>query len=332
MIALMPLFKAAALLLAMAVSAQAAPLLIYADGEEAMLTRLARAYEARHPETRIELRLMRAPLLARAVVTAPTAGHGPDLVISGATDRQVKVVNDGYALAHRSEATAALPDWAQWRGELFGFTREETVFALSGTFLARHPPPRSRAALLQLLEADPEAFRRRVHTVHVGLDGTAYAFATFDSQNSPVYWRLIHALGTTHAQPSTSPPELLTRMHREGGMIGWSLARSQSVIELAARLGITLIEPEDFRITALRTAMIPKTAAEPEAARGFLDFLLSSEGQSLIGETALLPTARLQALPRPEALLPLGPESLVFLDEMKRLRFLDNWLDLLLDR
>lgn len=311
----------------------AAPFQLYADGEETMLSRLARAFEAREPGIEVELRIMRAPLLARAVTSVRATGQSPDLVISGATDWQVKLVNDGFALTHRSEATMALPDWAQWRGELFGLTREESVIALSAQFLAEHPPPRSRSALLQLLESAPDKFRRRAHTVHVGLDGTAYAFATFESLSSPVYWRLIQAIGTTHVRPSPSYTELLRRMDREGGLVGWSLARSQSVIDLARELEITLSEPEDFRITQLRTALIPKSARQAEAARRFLDFLLSSEGQTLIGETALLaPSAGTSPAEKPEALVPLGPESLVFLDEMKRVRFLDNWLDLLLDR
>ena len=45
-----------------------------------------------------------------------------DLITSSAMDLQIKLINDGYAQSYRSAQTSALPDWASWRNELFGFT------------------------------------------------------------------------------------------------------------------------------------------------------------------------------------------------------------------
>ncbi|RYD47615.1 MAG: HAMP domain-containing protein, partial [Sphingomonadales bacterium] len=51
----------------------------------------------------------------------------PDLLISSASDLQLKLANDGYALAYDSPYLGDLPDWAHWRNEVFGFTFEPAV-------------------------------------------------------------------------------------------------------------------------------------------------------------------------------------------------------------
>src|SRR5690606_24567955 len=51
----------------------------------------------------------------------------PDLMISSAADLQLKLANDGHALAHPSQYLQTVPRWAQWRGEVIGFTFEPAV-------------------------------------------------------------------------------------------------------------------------------------------------------------------------------------------------------------
>ncbi len=307
-------------------------LTIQADGEEDTLRRLIAGFVSGHPAFEVRLEIMSAALLSHSVVSSPASGHGPDVVISGAVDRQVKLVNDGYAIAHNSSVVERLPGWVQWRRELFGFTYEPVVIAYNPKLVRPDEMASSRYQLTLLLEEKNERFRKRVITNHIGLDGLGYVFATFDSHASPLYWRLLRSLGAIEAQLSPDAGSMLDALGRGDAAIGYSLARSESVLEKAERYGLTLTEPDDYRVALLRTMMIPRTARNPAGAHAFVDFVLSSQGQALIGKTALFPHT--EQGPQHEAdlsanVVPLGPAALVFLDERKRMRFMDTWLELL---
>ncbi len=96
----------------------------------------------------------------------------------------------------------------------------------------------------------------------------------------------------------------------------------------AVPLGI--VEPEDYTLVVLRTAVIPRTGPHPEEARRFLDYLLSPRGQQVLSrEARLMPivtgNARDDAPGRSRRPIQLGPGLLVYLDALKRRQFLDAW-------
>jgi two-component system sensor histidine kinase TctE len=312
---------------------QGGPVLrLVTDGEVATLRRLVRLFQLAHPGAGVEIAHLSAGLVEQAVRTARASGEGPDVAMSAAVDRQVRLVNDGLALPHRSAQTARLPDWATWRGELFGATYEPVVFAYDPRAFPGEEPPRTRLRLAQLLETEPERFRGRVITYHVGLNGMGYVFATFDSLTTPVFWRLARAMGDVEVRLASEPVEIMSALERGEASLAYNVAASASVVEGAIARGLILVEPQDYRLVVLRTLLVPRTAREPGLARAFVDLALSEAGQAAIGSTALLGPRRAAAegeARAPAHVVPLAPASLIFLDERKRNRFLDTWLQLM---
>ncbi|MNI44612.1 hypothetical protein D3C73_989930 [compost metagenome] len=104
---------------------------------------------------------------------------------------------------------------------------------------------------------------------------------------------------------------------------------AQARIDAGAPLAI--VEPEDYTLVVLRTAVIPRTAAHPQEARRFLDYLLSPRGQQVLArEARLMPIVRGDARGddapgRSRRPIQLGPGLLVYLDALKRRQFLDAW-------
>ena len=77
----------------------------------------------------------------------------------------------------------------------------------------------------------------------------------------------------------------------------------------------------------LRTAIVPVTAPAPELGRSFVDFLLSEQGQGLIESETGLPRIDEAALATQPHLRPirLDPGLLVYVDPLKRRKFLNEW-------
>lgn len=305
---------------------------IASDGEHHVLAGLIAAFQARYPGIAVEYHALPSGLVYQSVVTAPVSGAGPDLAVSGAVDMQVRLVNDGYAQAVAPARLADVPDWARWRDELIGLTYEPLVLAYDPAALPAEARPRSRLRLAQLLESDKAAFRGKVVTYDIGRSGIGYLHAALEAGVSPVTWRLMRSFGEVEAQIAETGVAMLESLARGEASIAFGLAASPEVRFRAGELGVPLVETEDYRIVTTRTALVPRTARSAGAARLFLEFALSPEGQGLFGVSALLgqdaePARRTGA---PVTTVPLGVAMLSYSDQRKRGRFLDTWIQLVL--
>ena len=79
-----------------------------------------------------------------------------DLVISSAMDLQTKLANDGLAQTYKSIEVEKLPVWAQWRGQVFGFTQEPAVMVISKQHYGDLPLPKTRDQFVALLRQNPD--------------------------------------------------------------------------------------------------------------------------------------------------------------------------------
>lgn len=261
-----------------------------------------------------------------------------DLLISSATDLQVKLVNDGLTRPHVSPATRALPDWANWRDEAFGFTYEPAVIVYNTARLTAAEAPHSRDELLELTRKQPERFKFRIATYDASISGVGYLLASLDSILYGAYWRLMTMLGNVHMQLYCCSGEILDAVERGDALIGYNVLGSYARARVKAGAPIGVIMPSGYTLVAARVAVIPRHAPHPKPAGDFIDYLLSDRGQKIIAGPAALyaisPTIRgdasafgLNAVAagtlRP---IELSPSLLVFLDGHKRERFLSQWL------
>lgn len=250
-----------------------------------------------------------------------------DMLISASMDLQTKLVNDGHALAHRSAQTAALPAWAQWRHEVFGISYEPVAIVYNTRNLDAARVPRTRRQLLALLRAPDAPLRGKVGTYNVERSGVGYLFATQDGQVGSIAGALLAALGTNRVALEERTGTLLDRVSRGELLLAYNVLGSyaQARIDAGAPLGI--VQPQDYTLVALRTAVIPKTAPHALEARRFLDYLLSPRGQQVLSrEARLMPIlqaagGRGGSAQPPFRPIPLGPGLLVYLDKLKRRQF-----------
>ena len=260
----------------------------------------------------------------------------PDVAISSAMDLQVKLVNDGLTQPYVSEQTLRLPAWANWRNEAFGFTLEPVVTVYRENLLAPAEVPRSRTELVRLLQAQPDRLRRRVATYDVARSGVGYLFATQDSVLSSQFWRLVLALGEVGTRLMPTTGDILDAVEAGEVLIGYNVLGSYARARQLAGAPIGIVLPSDYTLVMARVAVIPKAARRVALARLFLDYLLSGRGQGVVADipgfqavAALEAPGEagwpLDATQGPLHPIPLGLPLLVFLDTLKKSRFLASW-------
>ncbi|HMO29935.1 ABC transporter substrate-binding protein [Enterovirga sp.] len=280
------------------------------------------AFLARNPTVSIVYHSVQSARLYERIRAGRTAP--PDLAISSAADLQIKLVNDGFALEHRPPDGVELPAWASWRSQAFGISIEPAVMVFHQSLAALGPLPQSRAELIQMLARHTALLDGKVATYDIEQSGLGYLFASQDSLYSTTFTTLAQALGRAHVRLFCCTGDILDEIGKARMLIGYNLLGSYAFARKQAGAPIEIVLPDDYTLILSRVALIPRGAARPDLSGALLDFLLSPEVQR-----------QSQSLARyhPEAVtashpIMLNPSLLVYLDPVKRSRFIKAWRSL----
>lgn len=285
---------------------------------------LIAAYLARVPGVAIRYVVASSQDLYRAMVEED---GGFDLAISSAMDLQMKLVNDGWARAHGSAETARLPGWATWRDQLFAFTQEPVVIALSRGSLGSLPVPATRSALIELIRDNPGQFAGRIGTYDPRTSGAGYLFASQDARRSDTYWRLSEVMGGLDPRLYTSTGAMIDDLIDGRLTLAYNVLGSYLSRRMADWPDGEMVALRDYTHVLLRTAFIPAGATNPDQGGAFLDFLISEQGQELLAAETGLPRIDEGALAAEPHLRPIRLDAglLVYVDPVKRQNFLEEW-------
>ncbi|ASP21118.1 ABC transporter substrate-binding protein [Antarctobacter heliothermus] len=282
------------------------------------------AFQSAHPGITIDYTIASTTELMTAL---QDEGAVFDLAISSAMDLQTKLANDGFALTYSAANPGALPDWANWRKQVFAFTQEPAVLVVSDRFFAPGTAPRTRDDLIDLLRADPDRFQGRVGTYDIRNSGFGYLMATQDSRNSQAFWRLMEVMGRLEAKLYCCSGDMIRDVASGELALAYNVLGTYAASQQALGVGIQIVVLEDYANVMMRTALIPVTARNVPDAQKMIDFLntlgtrpdlVAATGLAAIDQTALRENTALRPIR-------FGPGLLVFLDQLRRKNFLRNW-------
>lgn len=246
-------------------------------------------------------------------------------------------VNEGLAQPLNSVVAQRWPEWAKWRNEVFGFTFEPivTVYRLD---LAKHMmPPTTHATLHTILKSHRDLLRGRVTTYSPSGSGIGYTLFQQDARYSPRFWDLVAAMGAADVSLENSTQAMLDGLTDGTYWVGYNLLGSYAMHWARNHPDLIVQIPQDYALVMVRMAFIHRDAPHPAAARVFMNFLLSFEGQKIqAGSTPLfsvLPevtgpyTAQRLRDQVGERLypIPINAGLLAFVDPMRRDAFINRW-------
>ncbi|SDD12767.1 iron(III) transport system substrate-binding protein [Cupriavidus sp. YR651] len=324
---------------------------VYASTDVEVVQPLIAAFEARYPGIRVRYQdLNTVELHNRFLAESASLGTGrpgrdadyADVLWSTAMDLQIKLVNDGYAQRYESPERGGLPSWAVWRDEAWGTTFEPAVIVYNRKHFERTHVPGSRSGLARLLQERAPQWRGKVITYDVERSGVGYLLAQQDARMGSEFWYLAQALGRAQVQLSASTADMIERIASGELVLGYNLLGSYalSLMERGAAIGV--IAPRDYTLVMSRVAFIARQSPRPNAARLWLDFLLSRDGQGFLGkstsqlytirtDTDSTHTANALAERLGYALKPIsvGPGLLAAQDALRKKAFLARWREAL---
>lgn len=300
-----------------------ASLRIISSTDTDLFAPLIEAFLARNPDIAIEYLVTGTADIDRRFRKAPEAF---DIAISSAMDLQLKLTNDGYALALKD---VSHPDWAVWRQSLFAFTSEPAAIVMNRAAFNGLPIPQTRQELIEALRARPDVFLGRVGTYDVRQSGLGYLFATQDARASETYWRLMEVMGGLDAQLYCCSGDMIDDLAAGKILVAYNVLGSYAKARAESRDKLEIVLPSDFPTTMMRTAFVSGSTDAPLAAQRFIQFLVDYQSDPA-DERQTLPPLRDRRKGTERATIALEPALLTFLDTLKRNKFLSEWEDALI--
>jgi iron(III) transport system substrate-binding protein len=311
---------------------------IYAATDRDVVAPLLEDFGRLYPGLSVEYQDLQTGQLHRRFLDEVRAGApAVDLLWSPAMDLQMKLANDGFAQAYESPEGAALAPWAVWRNEAFATTLEPFVFIYDRRRPPASPVPRTHGELAAWLEAEPERVRGRVATYDPERSGIGYLLLTQDSRIDPRFPETERAYARAGLDVRATTSGMIERVRSGEALLAFNVNGSYALAHRRGYPELEVLYPSDYVLAASRIALIPQAAPHPNAARVFLDYLLSRRGQQVLSQRCSLfsirtdvdgeMTAKALAATLGARLKPIhvGPSLLVFLDGPKRAEFIRRW-------
>lgn len=313
-------------------------LVIYGVTDNEQANHLIREFRSMYPAIQVEYSNMSTTELYNRFISESAAGGSADVTWSSAMDLQIKLVNDGYAQPHKSAETAKLPDWANWKNEAFGTTYEPIGFVYNKRLIPAGDVPQSHADFIKLLNTQTDKFKGKVNTYDPEKSGVGFMLVTQDKQVAGTGFNdLLKAFGATQVKVQASTGTMMERIASGENLIGYNLNAAYALTRAKKDPSLGIVLPKDYTLVISRVMFIAKAAKNPNAAKLWLDFVLSKKGQEIIASKADLYAIRpdvegettASGLKKQlgDALRPVAINTglLTYLDQAKRLEFLKQW-------
>ncbi|MET0218521.1 MAG: ABC transporter substrate-binding protein [Burkholderiales bacterium] len=317
-------------------------LVIYSTTDKSAAKDLIEDFQKLYPKIDVDFEDLNSTELHHRFLTETLMGPRgdddvADIVWSSAMDLQFSLVNKGYALTYDSPEAGNLPQWAVWKNQAFGTTFEPIVFVYNKRLLAANEVPYTHGDLLRLLTTSQDRFKGKLTTYEIEKSAVGYLLATQDSIVWPGFWELAGALGHLRSHFLLNTEAMIKRVASGEDVIAYNMIGSYAYAMAKKDPAIGYVFPKDHTLVVSRVMFINKKAKNPNAAKLWLDYVLSKRGQTVLAKRARMHAIRSDvegdttaaALTRSlgDSLKPIaiGPGLLEYLNDAKRRDFLTRW-------
>jgi iron(III) transport system substrate-binding protein len=311
---------------------------IYSTTDTASAGPLLKDFQLLYPGISVEYNDMNSTEIYNRFISEKAAGAGSaDVLWSSSMDLQIKLVNDGGALAYASPEVAHVPGWAVWKNEAFGTTYEPIVIVYNKRLLSGDEIPQSHADLTRVMTQKLDKLKGKVTTYDIEKSGVGFLLITQDAKQNPAFWDLAKALGVAGPRFQSSVGTMLERISSGENLLGFNMFQSYAVLRAKKDPAIGFVVPKDYCLVMSRVMFMSKTAGHPNAAKLWLDYILSKRGQTIVANQAELGSIRsdvegemteaglAKTLGDKARPIPVNDSLLGNLDTAKRLEFIKQW-------
>jgi len=312
-------------------------LVVYGATDSKAVQPLVKDFNALYPGITVEYNDMNSTeVYNRFISEAAAGGDTADALWSSAMDLQIKLAAGGYALPYKSVEAAKIPGWAVWKDMAYGTTYEPAVFVYNKRLVTGAEIPQTHADFARII-AQPK-FKDKVTTYDIEKSGVGFMFMTQDAQDFPQFGALQQAFGAARVRVQSSTGTMLERISSGENLIGYNVLGPYALVRAKNDPSLGVVLPKDYTLVMSRVQFINKSAKHPNAAKLWMDYILSKRGQTVIANESKLYAIRADVTGETTSAdlvkqvgeknlkpLAVGPAVMEYLAPAKRMAFLKQW-------
>jgi len=311
--------------------------IIYSTTDTNAADPVLKGFHDKYPNIQVEYHDMNSTEIYNRYVSEQASGaNSADMIWSSAMDSTMQLATQ-YATTYASPEIPALPDWSVWEDRAYGTTFEPTAFIYNTRLVEDSEIPHTHAELGKLVADNVDKFKNKVTTYDIEKSAVGYMLAIQDSIQDKDYFQFIHDVGSGNLVLQSSTGTMMERVSSGENLLGYNILGSYAEARAEKDPSIGIVYPSDYTLVLSRVAFISEKAQNPSAARVFLNFLLSKEGQDILANESNLTSIRSDvegdndAKGMEEKLgdairpIPVNDSLLSYLEPKERLEFINKW-------
>ena len=311
---------------------------VYSTTDAKLVQGLIKDFEAAFPGIKVEYTDMNSTeVYSRFTSENAANATSADAVWSSSMDLQLKLANDGLAMAYKSPEASALPDWAKWKDMVYATTFEPIAIVYNKRLVAADEVPKTHADFTKLLTSKAEKFQKKVTTYDAEKSGVGFMLVNQDAKLDPAFWDLVKAMGARQVNLQSSTATMMERVASGENLIGYNILGSYALTRAKKDPSIGIAFTTDYNLVLSRLAFVAKNAKNPNAGKVFVDYLLSKRGQTITAQQAELFSIRTDITGKDSGVgfakelgsavkpIAVSTDLLAGLEPAKRLEFLKQW-------
>lgn len=170
---------------------------------------------------------------------------------------------------------------------LYGTTIEPSAILYNKKLFPADWVPSSRAELIKVLKDRKDQLKGKVATFDPEKSGTGFFFSTADVRHTKDFWELVSAFGAADGKVYGSSGAMREKVVSGEHVLAFNVIGSYALEWAKENPNLGVAFQKEYTSAFSRVANISKGAPHPNAARLFLDFMLSDKGQKALSERAV---------------------------------------------
>ncbi|MFU1912832.1 ABC transporter substrate-binding protein [Bordetella avium] len=310
---------------------------IYSTTDTKAAAPLVAGFEAAFPGVKVEYNDMNSTELYNRYISEQASGSASsDVVWSSSMDSALRLAVD-YAMQYKSAEARYLPSWAIWKDSAYGTTFEPAVFIYNKRLIDAADVPTTHTALATLISGNPERFKNKVTTYDIEKSAVGFMLAVQDKAHQPDYFKNLSEIAKGGLVVQSSTGTMMERVSSGENLLGYNILGSYAETRAKNDPSLGISYPTDYTLVLSRVIFLSKKSKNKNAAKLWLDYVLSKPGQEILANKSDLASIRddiegdndvdgmTKKLGKALQPIPVNETLLEYLEQKPRLEFIKEW-------
>lgn len=267
-------------------------LVIYSTTDNKAAGPLLKGFAARSPQIKVEYNDMNSTELHNRYISEQAAGGTRgDVIWSSSMDTVLKLASD-YAMPFASAEIGNILKWVVWQQKAYDTTYEPLVFVYHKRLIKQDEVPSNHDALAQLISNQPDRFKNKVTPYDIEKSALGSMLSVYDRKADPQYFANLGRMAKGGLSVQSSTGTMLERVSAGKNLIGFTILGSYAETRAKDDPSHGNAYPNDDTLILSRVMFNSNQAENGNAAKVWLDHMLSKEGQAILANQSDIPSLR----------------------------------------